>query len=588
MSHPQQRYQVVRELGQDPTKDRVTHLAKDKATQQPVIIKQFQFSKIGANWAGCEAYKAEVQGLMKLNHPGVPRYLTAFPIENGFCTVQQYKQARPLSELEEVEPAQIQQIAMALLEILVYLQNQNPPVIHRNIKPENVLIDEQQTIYLVDFGFDYLGSGRNTIKTSVAGTAGFMPREQSRDRGGLTEATDLFAAGMTLACLLTQTSTADVQTLNSQSGELSIRNKVANDISFQLVEWLSRMTRPYPKQRFPNAAAALEALNQLEVTRAPEAILRPDTLELTATEYGEKLSETIVVTNPIPDTLLQGQWSIAPHSSESHSRSGISTWISFKPARFQQNQVECEITIDTRKLLADCTYMRDLVLNANTAENNHTVSLKVQTAPLTVKDPPIVALVIVLLISIVAGCFGGLLCADMEALSSVSYISLFFGMVPGFVSGTAMAFGAMDLFKYSLGAGVVLGLIARGIVVIMMEATNTVPYSVFHQMFGVLIGIIAATAAGYVARHQFGKLDLEDYWGMIEGMLSTEGYISILTSFLGIFVGIGLLEGFFNWWLAIALLATGIPLFTLLSRLYGQNAKVMSNYLKLKPRLIKP
>ena len=574
MSHPQQRYQIVRELGQDQTKGRVTHLAKDKATQQPVVIKQFQFSKIGSNWAGCEAYKTEVQGLMKLTHPCIPRYLTAFPIEDGFCTVQHYKQARPLSQLEEVEPAQFKRIAVALLEILVYLQNQTPAVIHRNIKPENVLIDQEQTIYLVDFGFDYRGSGRNKVKTSVAGTAGFMPREQSRDRGGLSEGTDLFAAGITLACLLTQTATADVQTLNSQSGELSIRNKVSKDISFQLVEWLSRMTRPYPKQRFQNAAEALEALNQLEVTRTPEAILRPDSLELTATEYGEKLSETIVVANPTPDTVLQGQWGVAPHPSESRGRSGFSTWISFKPARFQKNQTECQITVDTSKLLADCTYERQLILNTNTAEKQHAVELKIQTAPIKVQDPPLVALGVVLLISGVVGLIGGLFCIGIWPF----YVGLFLGILPGLVGGAALAFGAIDIAKYA--GAVELALWVVGYV--------TPLYSSIHEFIGYCVGLVAALSAGYVARHHFGKPSLDGYWGMIEGMLSTGGYISILAAILGISVGIGLLEGFFNLPILFVLLATVIPLVILLIQLYGQNSKVMSAYLKSKPRLIKP
>ncbi len=345
MSQPQQRYQVVRQLGDVPGKGRATYLANDKATQQSVVLKQFLLAKIGSNWAGCEAYKSAIQGLMKLKFPGIPRYLGAFPLSEGFCTVQQYKKAQPLSQLKELEPEQIKQIAVGLLKILDYLQSQEPPVIHRNIKPENVLVDAQQNVYLVDFGFDFIGS-RDKVQYSVAGTPGFMPREQSRDRGPLTVATDLFATGMTLACVLTQTPSTDIKTLSSQSGGLNLKNKVGKDISFQLVAWLEKMAQTYPKQRFSNAAEALTALNELEVTRSPEVVLRPDSIELEAEKYGDKLTASVKIINPTPDTLLQGQWSLAPHPSEPRGRSGSSTWIAFKPSRFQKNQIECEITVD--------------------------------------------------------------------------------------------------------------------------------------------------------------------------------------------------------------------------------------------------
>jgi len=577
MSHPQQRYQIVRKLGQAQPEGRIAYLAQDSVTQQMVIIKEFPFAKIDAQWAGCEAYTTAVKGLMKLQHPGIPRYLAAFPIEDGLCTVQEYKQTQPLSELNAIEPAQIKQIAVALLEILVYLQNQNPPVIHRNIKPENVQVDGQYAVYLMDFGFDYLGR-EGEVKTSVAGTAGFMPQEQLRDRDSLSEATDLFAVGMTLSCLLTQTPTTDVETLNSQSGELNIANKVSKVISLQWIEWLNTMTRPYPIQRFPNAAAALESLHHLDATCVPKAILRPDRLELTATTHSEKLTETIVVVNSTPDTLLEGQWSIAPHPSEPLGQYGFSTWISFEPSSFQQNQIECQITVNTSKLVGNRTYERQLILKANTATKHHTVDLQVQTVARKIQNMPMVPLGIVWLISIAVGRFGGLFCGDMGTAAAPAYIALCLGMLPGFVGGSAMAFGAMQSIKYTVGVAIIL-----------VFLNFIFPYYTgVHTLVGYIIGFIAALSAGYVTRYHFGKPKLKHFWGMLEGMLSNEGYISTLTAILGIAMGIGLKEGLFNRWIVPVLLITGIPLIVLLLVLHKQNAKVMAAYLKSQQRLIQP
>jgi serine/threonine protein kinase len=54
-----------------------------------------------------------------------------------------------------------------VLEILVYLQNRVPPIIHCDIKPENIPIDELENAYLIDFGFAHIGMGEIAM-SSVA------------------------------------------------------------------------------------------------------------------------------------------------------------------------------------------------------------------------------------------------------------------------------------------------------------------------------------------------------------------------------------------------------------------------------------
>ncbi|MEQ8959962.1 MAG: protein kinase family protein, partial [Coleofasciculus sp. C2-GNP5-27] len=147
-------YQVQRELGQNCTGGRVTYLATNTKTQLPVVIKQFQFAQIGSNWAEYDRYQSEIQILQKLNHPHIPRYLDAFDMPSGFCLVQEYKNAPSLAQPRHFNPQEIKQIAVAVLAVLVYLQQQSPPIIHRDIKPENILVDRSQgfQVYLVDFG----------------------------------------------------------------------------------------------------------------------------------------------------------------------------------------------------------------------------------------------------------------------------------------------------------------------------------------------------------------------------------------------------------------------------------------------------
>jgi serine/threonine protein kinase len=142
-------YEAIAQLGHNSAGGRVVYLAKrlsvsesiQRESEHLVAIKQFQFVK-GADWAGFKAIKREIEVLQNLSHPGIPRYLDSFDTNDGYCIVQEYKDAKPLSEPRSFDAEQVKQIAIAILEILVYLQNRVPPIIHRDLKPENILIDE--------------------------------------------------------------------------------------------------------------------------------------------------------------------------------------------------------------------------------------------------------------------------------------------------------------------------------------------------------------------------------------------------------------------------------------------------------------
>jgi serine/threonine protein kinase len=175
-------YQVIRELGHNYIGGRITYLATNTRIQQPVVVKQFQFAKFNSDWSGFKAYEREIQVLQGLSHPGIPRYLDSFETPDGFCMVQEYKNAQSLAVPRSFDPDEIKQIAVSLLEILVYLQNRIPSVIHRDIKPENILVDEQLNVYLVDFGFARIGGGEVAMSSVALGTLGFMPPEQLYNR----------------------------------------------------------------------------------------------------------------------------------------------------------------------------------------------------------------------------------------------------------------------------------------------------------------------------------------------------------------------------------------------------------------------
>jgi uncharacterized protein YjbI with pentapeptide repeats len=272
MSHytnfEQQGYCVERELGNNRLGGRVTYLATNLQTKQPVVIKQFQFAQNESSWQGYDAYHSEIKVLKSLNHPSIPRYLDSFETANGFCLVQEYKQAISLAQPRRFTPEEIKQIAIATLEVLVYLQQQNPPIIHRDIKPENILVNRSREIkvYLVDFGFARIGSGDVAASSVVKGTLGFMPPEQIFNRQ-LTRASDLYSLGATLVCLLTWTKSTEIGNLiDEETSRLNFRHLLSK-VNPEFIDWLEKIVSPSLKSRYPDAANALRALRGISVTK---------------------------------------------------------------------------------------------------------------------------------------------------------------------------------------------------------------------------------------------------------------------------------------------------------------------------------
>ncbi|MBD0387610.1 MAG: serine/threonine protein kinase [Nostoc sp. C3-bin3] len=264
--HPdfsKQGYQVISELGRNREGGRITYLANVLNSKQQVVIKEFCFARADADLSGVKPYQREIEILQQLNHSRIPRYIDSFEIPGAFYLVQEYKNAPSLGLMSSFDPEEIKQIALSILEILVYLQKQIPPIIHRDIKPENILVDEQLNAYLVDFGLARIQGAKVALSSFVAGTPGFMPPEEQFGHS-LTEASDLYSLGATLICLLTNTRSVEIGKLIDDNYRFNFQQLVPQ-ISPRFRWWLMKMVERNRKRRYANAAIALEALKPIQV-----------------------------------------------------------------------------------------------------------------------------------------------------------------------------------------------------------------------------------------------------------------------------------------------------------------------------------
>jgi serine/threonine protein kinase len=476
-----QGYQAMRELGRNAAGGRVVYLCQTLATPiEQVVIKQFQFAK-GSGWAQFKEIEREMQVLKDLEHQGIPRYIGSIQTEDGYSIVQEFKDAQALSIPRSFDPDQIKQIAVAVLEILVYLQARIPVVIHRDIKPENVLVDEDLNVYLIDFGFARIGGGEVAMSSVAAGTFGFMAPEQMYNKG-LTEATDLYGLGAMLIALLTQTKSTRMDALIDD---------LTPKLSRRFMEWLETMVAPRVSDRYTNAEVALAALQPIYVIRYPCVEFSQPSLEFRATRLGERITQTIVVSNSTADTLLEGNWSIEPHPNDPPGATDRNhKWISFSSREVKGNEVECEIKVDTSKLIAQTIGTRSIVFRSNAVPETHSIVLQIVTAPLPiqVKKLPYEAMVVFVM----------------------------------FAFGCARSIGAIDNWDRA-GVGALVGFMIAGVSMVLGSTLPITHSGIKTRTFvGVIIGGLCGFPlggiAGCIAGGTFGGLA-----GLIAGGINAAG-----------------------------------------------------------------
>ena len=145
--------------------------------------------------------KGEASILKLLEFPYLPQMIDY--VEQGeYCfLVMEYIRGRSLKDyLAEGKIFTVQEIfgiAGKVLEILIYLHGRKPPVYYGDMKPENLMLTEEGSLYLIDFGSAVLGYERG--KYICYGTAGYAAPEQYYGR--ISKASDFFSFGKTLLVL---------------------------------------------------------------------------------------------------------------------------------------------------------------------------------------------------------------------------------------------------------------------------------------------------------------------------------------------------------------------------------------------------
>ncbi|GFZ29482.1 hypothetical protein CSC2_00080 [Clostridium zeae] len=149
---------------------------------------------------------SECNILKNLNHPGIPRIVDIFYEKSYVYLVEDYVEGKTLFEYvndeQEIDLETIKTIILEISEIIDYLHSLNPPIIYRDLKPSNIIINSSGKVFLVDFGISKIYKVDSDSDTICMGSSGYAAPEQH----GLAQScrqTDIYGMGMVMYFMLT-------------------------------------------------------------------------------------------------------------------------------------------------------------------------------------------------------------------------------------------------------------------------------------------------------------------------------------------------------------------------------------------------
>lgn len=271
----QSRYRIIEQIGRGGMG--AVYKATDTRLHATVALKQTMVEGEPLR----KAFEREAQLLASLRHRTLPHVSDHFVDERGQFLVMEYIPGEDFGSLiaQRQQPFALDDVlrwADQLLDALDYLHTRTPPIIHRDIKPQNLKLTDRNEMVLLDFGLAK-GTSLQTRVTSTGSIFGYTPHyaplEQIHGMGTDTRS-DLYALAATIYHLLTTTVPVDAVTraaakVNDEPDPLTPIRSINPEVNQAVADVLQQALSQRASSRPPSAAAMQSMLRDAAAGIAP-------------------------------------------------------------------------------------------------------------------------------------------------------------------------------------------------------------------------------------------------------------------------------------------------------------------------------
>jgi eukaryotic-like serine/threonine-protein kinase len=250
------RYRIVRRLGAGGMAN--VYLAEDQELGRNVAIKILNERHAG-DMQFVERFRREAKSAASLSHPNIVSIYDRGEAEGTYYIAMEHLDGRNLKELIIARgPAPVRIAIEYTKQILAALRfSHRHGIVHRDIKPHNVLVDRDGRLKVTDFGIARAGASQMTEAGSIVGTAQYLSPEQARG-GAVDQRSDLYSVGIVLYELLTGTvpftgdSPVEIA-MKHLSAKLPLPSEKRPDLPHDIDLIVARALAKDPEDRFQDA-----------------------------------------------------------------------------------------------------------------------------------------------------------------------------------------------------------------------------------------------------------------------------------------------------------------------------------------------
>ncbi len=259
----------------------VVYKAWDTVLERTVAVKMLHPLHSGDK-IFLSRFRVEARAAAQLMHPNIVHVIDFLETELGICIVMEYVTGVTLAEkILQAGPLRDEQILPILRQILAAISHAHERgVIHRDMKPSNVMLTPQGGVKVMDFGLAKTQQGVSlTGSGETAGTLAYMPPEQVHGLAKADKLSDIYSIGMTCYEMLAGRLPFDknenfvVVGRKIDEGKFLPPDRYNLAAPKDLSKIVMKATAKNPAQRFQSADEMLEAITQLEVGRVPTLVL---------------------------------------------------------------------------------------------------------------------------------------------------------------------------------------------------------------------------------------------------------------------------------------------------------------------------